>query len=157
MQKVLIVEDEKAISGVLHSILSDELTNYEVLVAEDGLEALEVEGNKAWSAKPRVGVELKGALPLGMKKVWELKGALDFSYEYELAGLNERENARLTAIESDYHKLSKPEDENGRFRTKASLGIEIKDRYGVFLTGDYSVGNHSQDDYKAGVDLKVAF
>ena len=124
---------------------------------EDGLEALEVEGNKAWSAKPRVGVELKGALPLGMKKVWELKGALDFSYEYELAGLNERENARLTAIESDYHKLSKPEDENGRFRTKASLGIEIKDRYGVFLTGDYSVGNHSQDDYKAGVDLKVAF
>ena len=39
MQKVLIVEDEKAISGVLHSILSDELTNYEVLVAEDGLEA----------------------------------------------------------------------------------------------------------------------
>lgn len=39
MQKVLIVEDEKAISGVLHSILSDELPNYEVLVAEDGLEA----------------------------------------------------------------------------------------------------------------------
>ena len=39
MQKVLIVEDEKAISGVLHSILSDELTDYEVLVAEDGLEA----------------------------------------------------------------------------------------------------------------------
>ena len=39
MQKVLIVEDEKAISGVLHSILSDELTDYEILVAEDGLEA----------------------------------------------------------------------------------------------------------------------
>lgn len=39
MQKVLIVEDEKAISGVLHSILSDELTDYEVLVAVDGLEA----------------------------------------------------------------------------------------------------------------------
>lgn len=39
MQKVLIVEDEKAIAGVLHSILSDELTDYEVSVAEDGLEA----------------------------------------------------------------------------------------------------------------------
>ncbi len=39
MQKVLIVEDEKAISGVLHSILSDELTDYEILVADDGLEA----------------------------------------------------------------------------------------------------------------------
>lgn len=39
MQKVLIVEDEKAISGVLHSILSDELEQYEILIAEDGLEA----------------------------------------------------------------------------------------------------------------------
>lgn len=39
MQKVLIVEDEKTISSVLHSILSDELTNCEILIAEDGLEA----------------------------------------------------------------------------------------------------------------------
>ena len=40
MSKILIVEDEKAISGVLHSILSDELKNYEFTVAEDGLEGL---------------------------------------------------------------------------------------------------------------------
>ncbi len=40
MQKILIVEDEKAISGVLHSILSDELTDHEFVVAEDGLEGL---------------------------------------------------------------------------------------------------------------------
>lgn len=40
MQKILIVEDEKAISGVLHSILSDELTEHEFVVAEDGLEGL---------------------------------------------------------------------------------------------------------------------
>lgn len=38
MQKILIVEDEKAISGVLQSILSDELTEYEFVIAEDGLE-----------------------------------------------------------------------------------------------------------------------
>lgn len=38
MQKILIVEDEKAISGVLQSILSDELPDYEFLIAEDGLE-----------------------------------------------------------------------------------------------------------------------
>ncbi len=38
MQKILIVEDEKAISGVLHSILSDELPDYEFVIAEDGLE-----------------------------------------------------------------------------------------------------------------------
>ncbi|WP_313501833.1 sigma-54-dependent transcriptional regulator [Kaistella carnis] len=40
MQKILIVEDEKAISGVLQSILSDELPDYEFIIAEDGLEGL---------------------------------------------------------------------------------------------------------------------
>ncbi|MBF6611005.1 MAG: sigma-54-dependent Fis family transcriptional regulator, partial [Chryseobacterium sp.] len=38
MQKILIVEDEKAISGVLQSILSDEIKDYEFIIAEDGLE-----------------------------------------------------------------------------------------------------------------------
>ena len=38
MQKILIVEDEKAISGVLQSILSDELKDYEFIIAQDGLE-----------------------------------------------------------------------------------------------------------------------
>lgn len=38
MQKILIIEDEKAISGVLQSILSDELPNYEFVIAEDGLD-----------------------------------------------------------------------------------------------------------------------
>lgn len=42
MQKILIVEDEKAISGVLQSILSEELTNYEFEIAEDGLEGLKM-------------------------------------------------------------------------------------------------------------------
>ena len=40
MQKILIVEDEKAISGVLQSILSDELPEYEFVIAEDGLDGL---------------------------------------------------------------------------------------------------------------------
>ncbi|WP_027377265.1 sigma-54-dependent transcriptional regulator [Kaistella palustris] len=40
MQKILIVEDEKTISGVLTSILSDELPDYEFIIAEDGLEGL---------------------------------------------------------------------------------------------------------------------
>lgn len=42
MQKILIVEDEKAISGVLQSILSEELPNYEFEIAEDGLEGLKL-------------------------------------------------------------------------------------------------------------------
>ena len=40
MQKILIVEDEKAIAGELESILSDELPEYELDTAEDGLEGL---------------------------------------------------------------------------------------------------------------------
>ena len=122
---------------------------------ESGLEALEVEGNDAWSAKPRAGVELKGALPLGAN--WQLKGALDLAYEYELADLNEREKARLIAIEDGYHKLSKPEDEKGTFRTKAAIGVEVEDRYGIFLTGEYSTGNDKENDYRAGVTLKAVF
>ncbi len=38
MPKILIVEDESAISGVLKDILSDELKDYEFIIAEDGLE-----------------------------------------------------------------------------------------------------------------------
>ncbi|MHA6727482.1 sigma-54-dependent transcriptional regulator [Chryseobacterium sp. A301] len=38
MQKILIVEDEKAIAGVLQNILSDELPDFEISVAPDGLE-----------------------------------------------------------------------------------------------------------------------
>ena len=124
---------------------------------EKGLEALEVEGNDAWSAKPRAGVELKGAIPLGSKTAWQLKGTLDLAYEYELADLNEREKARLIAIEDGYHKLSKPEDEKGTFRTKAAIGVEVEDRYGIFLTGEYSTGNDKENDYRAGVTLKAVF
>ncbi len=125
--------------------------------SERGLEALEVEGNDAWSAKPRAGVELKGAVPLGEASGWQLKGALDIAYEYELADLNEREYAKLVSVEDSYHKLAKPEDEKGTFRTKASVGVEIEDRYGIFVTGDYSVGNGNQDDYRVGVTLKAVF
>lgn len=38
MQKILIVEDEKAISGLLQSILAEEVKDYEISVAGDGLE-----------------------------------------------------------------------------------------------------------------------
>jgi hypothetical protein len=125
--------------------------------SESGLEKLEVEGNDAWSAKPRAGIELKAAVPLGRQNTWMLKGIMDLAYEYELADLNEREKARLVAIEDGYHKLSKPEDEKGTFRTKASLGVEAADRYGIFLTGEYSTGNDKEDDYRAGLTLKTVF
>lgn len=39
MQKILIVEDEKSISNILQSILSDEIENSEITIAENGLDA----------------------------------------------------------------------------------------------------------------------
>lgn len=40
--KNFIVEDEKAISGVLSSILEDECKGYDIVVAEDGLEGFKL-------------------------------------------------------------------------------------------------------------------
>lgn len=42
MQKILIVEDDKAISGVLQNILADELIDYEILIADDGFEGFKL-------------------------------------------------------------------------------------------------------------------
>ena len=123
---------------------------------ESGLERLKVEGNDAWSVKPKVGIELKASTNES-KNGWKLKGALDVSYGYELANLNEREYASLNAVEDSYHKLSKPEEERGMLKTKAVIGAEIEDRYGIFLTGEYSVGEQNQDDYRTGVTLKAVF
>ena len=124
--------------------------------SETGLEALEVKSNDAWSVKPRAGVELKTGMPVG-NSAWQLKGALDFAYEYELADLNEREQARLISVESGYHNLSKPGDEKGAFRTGLSLGAEVVDRYGIFLTGEYKFEDNDKDEYRAGVVLKAVF
>ena len=125
--------------------------------SENGLEALQIDGNDAWSVKPKAGVELKGEYPLGNKESWKLKGALDLSYEYELADFNEREYAKLTAVEDSYHRLAKPDEEKGAFKTRAALGVEIEDRYGVFLTGEYKTGESGKDDYRAGINLKAVF
>ena len=71
--------------------------------------------------------------------------------------MNVREKAKLNAIEDGYHKLSKPQDENGIFSTKAAVGLEAADRYGIFLTGEYKTGNNSKNDYRTGVVLKAVF
>lgn len=42
MQKILIVEDEKSISNILESILSDEIENSEIIVTENGFDAFKL-------------------------------------------------------------------------------------------------------------------
>ena len=125
--------------------------------SESGLERLEVEGNDAWSVKPRAGLEIQAEVPIGTKDAWKLKGTLDFAYEYELADLNEKEKARLIVVEDNYHDLAKPQDEKGAFRTRASVGVEIEDRYGIFVSGEYKLGDNNDDDYRAGITLKAVF
>ena len=108
---------------------------------------------------PRMTMQagLVALIPLGSKNGWQLKGKLDFAYEYELANLNEKEKARLIAIEDGYHDLAKPEEENGQFKTRAALGLEVNERYGIFINGEYTFGEHNQDEYRAGVTLKAVF
>ena len=124
---------------------------------ESGLEALEVKSNDAWSVKPRAGMELKASVPLGTNESWKLKGNLDLFYEYELADLNKRESAKLLAVEENYHKLAKPDENKGRIAARAAIGVEMNDRYGIFLTGAYSADGSEKEDYRAGVDLKIVF
>ena len=124
---------------------------------EEGLERLKIDKNDAWSVKPKAGIKLDSSIPLGTKTAWKLKGVLDIAYEYELADLNEREKARLIAIEDGYHDLAKPQDEYGTFKTRAEIGTEAEERYGIFLTGEYSAGEHDQEDFRIGLSLKAVF
>ena len=43
------------------------------------------------------------------------------------------------------------------FRTRAVFGIEAEDRYGIFMTGEYGIGNSEKDEYRVGVTLKAVF
>ena len=124
---------------------------------ESGLEGLEVKGNDYFTLKPKAGIELNGEVPLGKEDKWKLKGSLDVEYGYELGNVTKREYARLENIETDYHKLSKPEKDKGELRTGAQVGVEIEDRYGIFLTGEYTAGNNKNSDYRAGISLKAVF
>ena len=96
-------------------------------------------------------------MPLEATEKQQLKGSLDVAREYELADLNKREYAILKVVNRDYYKLSKPEEEKETFRTKSSFGVEVEDKYGVFITGEYGTGGDSKDDYRTGITLKAIF
>ncbi|SDE38544.1 sigma-54-dependent transcriptional regulator [Riemerella columbipharyngis] len=49
MQKILIVEDEKNISGLLKNILSEEMADYDIQIADDGLEGYKLIENEDFS------------------------------------------------------------------------------------------------------------
>ena len=120
-------------------------------------EGIEVQRNDAWSVKLKAGVELKETVPLEATEKQQLKGSLDTACEYELADLNESEYTKSKVVNRDYYKLSKSEEEKETFRTKSSFGVEVEDKYGVFITGEYGTGGDSKDDYRTGITLKAIF
>ena len=120
-------------------------------------EALEVERNDAFSIKPKIAVNIKSEIPVGKKKIWQVKGILDIGYEYELGNLNKQEKARIISVEENYHNLAKPSKEEGQLGTKALIGMEVDNKYGFFLTGEYFTGGDSREDYKFGIEMKASF
>lgn len=109
MQKILIVEDEKAISGVLQSILSDELPDYEFTIAEDGLEGYKILEKEDFSLvisdikMPKLsGTEL-------LKQTLQLKPDTTFVM---ISGHADIDTAVACLKEGAYDFISKPIDIN---------------------------------------------
>ena len=124
---------------------------------DGGVESLKVDSNNAYSIKPNLGIRFEGEKAFGKQSSWMLKGNIGIGYEYELGDMNNKEKASLLSIEDGYHELSKVDDEKGTIKTNAYLGIEAYKRYGIYLTGEYGIGQDEQDDYKLGVMLKASF
>ena len=109
MQKILIFEDEKAISGVLQSILSDELPDYEFAIAEDGLEGYKILEKEDFSLvisdikMPKLsGTEL-------LKQTLQLKPDATFVM---ISGHADIDTAVACLKEGAYDFISKPIDIN---------------------------------------------
>ena len=123
---------------------------------KDGIEKLKVRENDAYSVKPSAGIRF------GVKKDikdsgWMVKGNLGAAYEYELGDMNRQEEASVINIENGYHKLAKVSEDKGMLKVNASGGVEFKERYGIYVTGEYAAGNDDREDYKIGVTLKASF
>ena len=56
-----------------------------------------------------------------------------------------------------YHDLAKPADDKGKIKAQGSLGIDFTDRYGLFLTGEYGLGDDDKEEYNVGLSVKVTF
>ena len=122
-----------------------------------GAESLKVESNDAYSIKPNIGVRLDGEKEFGATSSWKLKGNIGLGYEYELGNMNNQEKASLSLIEDGYHSLAKPTEDKGKIKTSGYAGVELKGVYGVYVTGEYGLGNDGQEDYKIGLSLKASF
>jgi hypothetical protein len=124
---------------------------------DGGAERLKVDSNDGYSVKPSVGMRLEAEKGFGSSGSWKVKGNVGVAYEYELGDMNKEEKASLGVLEDGYHKLAQSADDKGKIKTGGMIGVELQDRYGIFLTGEYGTGNDSREDYKVGVSFKASF
>ena len=123
-----------------------------------GPERLKAEANDSYSVRPNAGVRFEVVKDFGVNSDWTTKMSLDFGYEYELGEMNNPEKVSLTALGQDnYYNLAKPAEDKGRFKVSGIAGIDLKERYGVYITGEYGKGEKNQSDYKLGLSLKAEF
>ncbi len=71
--------------------------------------------------------------------------------------MNNQEKASLMLVEDNYHELAKPAEDKGKIKTSGYAGVELKGAYGVYVTGEYGIGDDNQEDYKIGLSLKAVF
>ena len=131
--------------------------SHEGFEEDGGAEKLKVESNDAYSIKPSIGLRLEAEKKFGTNADWKVKGNIGTAYEYELGDMNKQEKASLSTIETGYHKLAQTEEDKGKIKINGIIGVELKDRYGIFLTGEYGIANDSREDYKVGVSFKASF
>ncbi len=124
---------------------------------DGGAESLKVESNDGYSVKPSIGVRFEGEKEFGEASNWKVKGNIGVGYEYELGNMNNQEKASLGVLEDGYHNLAKPAEDKRQLKTSGYVGVELKEAYGVYITGEYGIGNGDQEDYKIGLSLKASF
>ena len=120
-------------------------------------EKLSVDSNDGYSVKPNLGIRVEGSREFGAASEWKLKGNLGIGYGYELGEMNNQERAKVNLLENNYHNLAKPSDDKGEMKVQGSVGIDLMERYGLYITGEYGIGDKEKEEYNIGIGFKMTF
>ena len=120
-------------------------------------EKLSVDSNDGYSVKPNLGIRVEGSREFGAASEWKIKGNLGIGYGYELGEMNNQERAKVNLLENNYHNLAKPSDDKGEMKVQGSVGIDLMERYGLYITGEYGIGDKEKEEYNIGIGFKMTF
>ena len=122
-----------------------------------GGEKLSVDSNDGYSVKPNLGIRVEGSREFGAASEWKIKGNLGIGYGYELGEMNNQERAKVNLLENNYHNLAKPSDDKGEMKVQGSVGIDLMEKYGLYITGEYGIGDKEKEEYNIGIGFKMTF